>query len=57
MKGEYNLAVRAAFDEIKKQVPSTVDCSKELDMTAVLIPDGVNLQLVIKAALKAARSD
>jgi hypothetical protein len=44
-------AVKNAFSEIIRQVPSAIDCSKKQDLTAVLIPDGINLPLVIAAAL------
>lgn len=44
-------AVKNAFSEIIRQVPSAIDCSKKRDLTAVLIPDGINLALVIAAAL------
>jgi hypothetical protein len=44
-------ALKGAFKEIVRQVPSTIDCSKKRDLTAVLIPDGINLRLVIAASL------
>lgn len=47
-------AVKNAFSEIIRLVPSAIDCSKKQDLTSVLIPDGINLPLVIAAALSGA---
>jgi hypothetical protein len=47
-----NLAASAAFKEILKQVPEAVDCSAAKDLTEVLVPDGVNIKLVVASILK-----
>jgi hypothetical protein len=49
-------ALKDAFSEIVRQVPSAIDCSRKRDLTAVLIPDGINLRLVIAAALSKKRA-
>lgn len=49
-----NDAVMAAFAEIRRQSPQAIDCSKDQDFTDVIIFDGMNLRLVISAALAAA---
>jgi hypothetical protein len=49
-----NAAVMAAFAEIQCQSPQAIDCSEKQDFTVVLVFDGMDLRLVILAALAAA---
>jgi hypothetical protein len=48
-----DLAVKAAFEEICKQVPGTVDCSPDKNYSAVLIPDGIDLRAIVATVLAA----
>jgi hypothetical protein len=42
-----------AFDEIVRQVPTAVDCSKGLEFTEVLVFDVINLRKVVTLVLEA----
>jgi hypothetical protein len=47
-------AVQAAYREIVRQVPQAIDCSPKEDRTDVLIPNGVDLQRLVRALLQRA---
>lgn len=50
-KSALDVAIAAAFAEIQRQFPSSLDCSRGDDFTNVLVFDGLNLRLVVGAVI------
>lgn len=50
-KSALDVAIDAAFAEIQRQFPSSLDCSQNDDSTNVLVFDGLNLRLVVQAVI------